>query len=265
MRRRRGRRGHCGGAAINRRPNIGRTAASRDRAGARAYGRSPSRFGSRHLTIFPQPVAAVRSLAIVCCCAADWHALSASHLPRGAPARSSTCTLCRRGQETARAAQQLGVTPADNRGVRRSYRAAAGPPWTQEHRRAYAAGIAVLAGHARDPSSDSSTMKAHRAVAMPRHHEGTETVRSVSAPGLVTGGLRTDSRLISRRVPEPGQRQHTTRHRSDIRTPSGVSGQDTLLCVYPIEQGYPSRQRQQYGAVVPFLKVIADVTIAYDK
>ena len=71
------------------------------------------------------------------------------------------------------------------------------------------------------------------------------------------GGLCTGSRLISRRIPEPGQ--HTTRHPRDIRTPSGISGQDTLLGVYPIEQGHPSRQRQQHGADVPFLKVVADI------
>jgi hypothetical protein len=57
--------------------------------------------------------------------------------------------LCRRGEEASRAAQQLGVTPEDveefvSRGGR-----PAGPPWTGEHRRAFAAGIAVLAAHAR--------------------------------------------------------------------------------------------------------------------
>ena len=57
--------------------------------------------------------------------------------------------MCRRGAETARAAQQLGVTPAAiEEFVSRTGRPA-GPPWTQEHRRAYAAGIAVLAAHAR--------------------------------------------------------------------------------------------------------------------
>jgi hypothetical protein len=57
--------------------------------------------------------------------------------------------MCRRGKETARAAQRLGVTPAEiEEFVSRAGRPA-GPPWTQEHRRAYAAGIAVLAAHAR--------------------------------------------------------------------------------------------------------------------
>ena len=56
---------------------------------------------------------------------------------------------CRRGEEAARAAQQLGVTPAEiEEFVNRAGRPP-GPPWTQEHRRAYAAGIAVLAAHGR--------------------------------------------------------------------------------------------------------------------
>jgi hypothetical protein len=57
--------------------------------------------------------------------------------------------MCRRGEEASRAAQQLGVTPgAIEEFVSRSGRPS-GPPWTEEHRRAYAAGIAVLAAHAR--------------------------------------------------------------------------------------------------------------------
>jgi hypothetical protein len=57
--------------------------------------------------------------------------------------------MCRRGQETARAAEQLRMTPGDiEEFVDRTGRPD-GPPWTQEHRRAYAAGIAVLATHAR--------------------------------------------------------------------------------------------------------------------
>jgi hypothetical protein len=56
--------------------------------------------------------------------------------------------MCRRGEETSRAAEQLGVTPREvEEFVSRAGRPA-GPPWTQEHRRAYAAGIAVLAAHA---------------------------------------------------------------------------------------------------------------------
>jgi hypothetical protein len=57
--------------------------------------------------------------------------------------------ICRRGQESARAAQQLGVaSDVVEEFVSRTGRPA-GPPWTQEHRRAYAAGIAALAARAR--------------------------------------------------------------------------------------------------------------------
>jgi hypothetical protein len=56
--------------------------------------------------------------------------------------------MYRRGQETSRAADQLGVSLTEiERFVNRSGRPA-GPPWTQEHRRAFAAGIAALAAHA---------------------------------------------------------------------------------------------------------------------
>jgi hypothetical protein len=58
--------------------------------------------------------------------------------------------MCRRGDETSRAADQLGVTPSEiEEFVSRTGRPA-GPPWTQEHRRAFAAGIAALAAHARE-------------------------------------------------------------------------------------------------------------------
>lgn len=57
--------------------------------------------------------------------------------------------LCRRGEETARAAEQLGVPVHDvNVFITRTGRPP-GPPWADEHRRAFAAGIAALAPHAR--------------------------------------------------------------------------------------------------------------------
>jgi hypothetical protein len=57
--------------------------------------------------------------------------------------------LCRRGEETSRAAERLGVTPDEiEEFVSRAGRPP-GPPWTREHRRAYAAGIAVLSAHVR--------------------------------------------------------------------------------------------------------------------
>jgi hypothetical protein len=58
--------------------------------------------------------------------------------------------LCRRGDETARAAQSLSVTPGEVEEFVTGSGRPAGPPWTQEHRRAYAAGIAALAPHARE-------------------------------------------------------------------------------------------------------------------
>ena len=56
--------------------------------------------------------------------------------------------LCRRGEEAARAAQQLGVTPDEIEDFVSRTGRPTGRPWTLEHRRAYAAGIAVLAAHA---------------------------------------------------------------------------------------------------------------------
>jgi hypothetical protein len=56
---------------------------------------------------------------------------------------------CKRGEEIPRAAEQLGVTVDDvEEFVARSGRPV-GPPWTEEHRRAFAAGIAVLAPQVR--------------------------------------------------------------------------------------------------------------------
>jgi hypothetical protein len=54
--------------------------------------------------------------------------------------------MCPRGEEASRAAKQLGVRPRDIETFVTRTRPS-GPPWTEEHRRAYAAGIAVLAAH----------------------------------------------------------------------------------------------------------------------
>jgi hypothetical protein len=59
--------------------------------------------------------------------------------------------LCRRGAETSLAAHALGVTSAQIEKFVSGIGRPSGPPWTQEHRRAYAAGIAVLAEHRRGP------------------------------------------------------------------------------------------------------------------
>jgi hypothetical protein len=56
--------------------------------------------------------------------------------------------LCRRGEETARAAARLGVDRDDIESFVSGTGRPSGPPWTQEHRRAYAAGIAALTTHA---------------------------------------------------------------------------------------------------------------------
>ena len=56
--------------------------------------------------------------------------------------------LYRRGEETARAAQCLNVTPGEVEAFVTLSGRPAGPPWTQEHRRAYAAGIAALVPYA---------------------------------------------------------------------------------------------------------------------
>jgi hypothetical protein len=59
--------------------------------------------------------------------------------------------LYRRGDEAAWAAQQLRVTPGDIEEFVTGPGRPAGPPWAQEHRRAFAAGIAALARHTRKP------------------------------------------------------------------------------------------------------------------
>ena len=96
----------------------------------------------------PATVAAVRtSYRLLCAADGMLYQLAICHAARQLELDVHTC---RRGTETARAARQLGVTPAAiEEFVSRTGRPA-GPPWTQEHRRAYSAGIAVLAGHARE-------------------------------------------------------------------------------------------------------------------
>jgi hypothetical protein len=55
--------------------------------------------------------------------------------------------LCRRGEEAARAATRLEVRLDDVESFVSRRGRPPGPPWTEEHRRAYAAGIATLAAH----------------------------------------------------------------------------------------------------------------------
>jgi hypothetical protein len=95
----------------------------------------------------PATIAAVRtSHRLLCAADGMLYQLAICHAARQL---NLDVQMCRRGKETARAAQQLGRTPGEiEEFVSRTGRPA-GPPWTQEHRRAYAAGIAVLAAHAR--------------------------------------------------------------------------------------------------------------------
>jgi hypothetical protein len=95
----------------------------------------------------PATVAAVRASHRLLC-AADGMLYQLA-ICRAARQLELEVHLCRRGEETARAAQQLGATPAEIEEFVGRIGRPAGPPWTQEHRRAFAAGIAVLAAHAR--------------------------------------------------------------------------------------------------------------------
>lgn len=94
----------------------------------------------------PETVAAVRQ-SYRLQCAADGMLYQLA-ICRAARQLGLDVRMYRRGEESSLAAEQLRVTPDEVEDfVSRSGRPA-GPPWTQEHRRAYAAGIAVLAAHA---------------------------------------------------------------------------------------------------------------------
>ena len=95
----------------------------------------------------PETVAAVRA-SYRLQCAADGMLYQLA-ICRAARQLGLDVQLYRRGDESSRAAEILGATPGEiEEFVTRSGRPA-GPPWTQEHRRAFAAGIAALAPHAR--------------------------------------------------------------------------------------------------------------------
>ena len=96
--------------------------------------------------VLPETVAAVRK-SYRLQCAADGMLYQLA-ICRAARQLGLDVHMCRRGEETSLAAEQLGVTLREvEEFVSRAGRPA-GPPWTQEHRRAYAAGLAVLAAHA---------------------------------------------------------------------------------------------------------------------
>src|SRR6266851_7551419 len=95
----------------------------------------------------PATVAAVRtSYRLLCAADGMLYQLAICHAARQL---GLEVQLCRRGGETARAAQSLSVMPGEVEEFVTGRGRPAGPPWTQEHRRAYAAGIAALTPHAR--------------------------------------------------------------------------------------------------------------------
>jgi len=91
----------------------------------------------------PAHVAAVRA-SYRLLCAADGMLYQLA-ICRAARRLGLEVEVFRRGDETAWAARLLGVTPAEVDAFVTHTGRPAGPPWTQEHRRAYAAGIAALA------------------------------------------------------------------------------------------------------------------------
>jgi len=70
-------------------------------------------------------------------------------LCRAAKRQKLEVRLCQRGEEVELAASSLGVSPDEVEAFVTRVGRPAGPPWTQEHRLAYAAAIAALAPHAR--------------------------------------------------------------------------------------------------------------------
>jgi hypothetical protein len=95
----------------------------------------------------PTSIAAVRA-SYQLQCAADGMLYQMAFC-RAARRLDLDVTLCRRGEESSRAAQQLDVTSAAIEQFITQTGRPSGPPWTQEHRRAFAAGIATLATHVR--------------------------------------------------------------------------------------------------------------------
>jgi len=106
----------------------------------------------------PESVAAVRQ-SYRLQCAADGMMYQLA-LCRAARDLGLEVHLCRRGEETARAAARLEVHPDDMESFVSGTGRPSGPPWTQEHRRAYASGIAALA--ARAPRLLKVHMRLHR-------------------------------------------------------------------------------------------------------
>jgi len=70
--------------------------------------------------------------------------------------------VCARRGEIADAAERLGVTEKEIEAFLSSEGRPPGPPWTAEHRRAYAAGIAALTAHVRTALRITSSERAYR-------------------------------------------------------------------------------------------------------
>ena len=95
----------------------------------------------------PETVAAVHQ-SYRLKCAADGMMYQFA-LCRAADALGLEVHQCRRGDEVALAAERLDVRVGTLESFVSSTGRPAGPPWTEEHRRAFAAGIAVLAADSR--------------------------------------------------------------------------------------------------------------------
>jgi hypothetical protein len=96
--------------------------------------------------VLPESVTAVRQ-SYRLQCAADGMMYQLA-LCRAARELGLEVHVWRRGQETTRAADRLGVTTDAIASFVSKTGRPSGPPWTDEHRRAYAAGIAALASYA---------------------------------------------------------------------------------------------------------------------
>jgi hypothetical protein len=91
----------------------------------------------------PETVAPVRqSYRLQCCADGMLYQLA---MCRAADHLGLEVDLYTRGEEAARAAERLGMTADDIQSFVSGTGRPSGPPWTQDHRRAYAAGIAALA------------------------------------------------------------------------------------------------------------------------
>jgi hypothetical protein len=95
----------------------------------------------------PKSVAEVRaSYALLCSADGMLYQLA---ICRAAKQLGLDVQECRRGDEMSWAAGSLGVAADDVEAFVTRTGRPAGPPWTQEHRRAYASGIAALGPHLR--------------------------------------------------------------------------------------------------------------------